>query len=42
MGPGRSFLLVIYERVNGCIGPYFMKALKNLLGTALAYKPIVN
>lgn len=42
MRPGRSFFFVEDESINRGIRPYFMKALKNLLSTALANKPIMN
>ncbi len=42
MRPRWSFVFVVDERINRGIRPYFMKALKNLLSTALANKPIMN
>ena len=40
--PSRCFLFVINKRINWSIGPNFMKALKNLLSTALAHEPVMN
>lgn len=42
MRPSWGFHFIVHKGVNRCIGPNFMKALKNLLCTALAHEPVVN